>query len=116
MKSLENKKLIINAVENFLKNSNWEPYKKTEQVEKKEIVNINLTTNEKKEILSQVIINRVKNNKCILGLIGADLNSFNYPEIVALMLVSNQNLSIPIINLMNPNNPFSKEVRAIQYS
>ena len=46
MESLENKKLIINAVENFLKNSNWEPYKKTEQVEKKEIVNIKLNRNE----------------------------------------------------------------------
>ena len=30
--------------------------------------------------------------------------------------LSNQNLSTPIINLMCPNNPFSKEVRAIQYS
>ena len=75
-----------------------------------------LTTNEKKEILSRLIINRVNENKCILKFVGADLNSFNYSEIVALMLVSNQNLSTPIINLMSPNNPFSKEVRAIQYS
>ena len=76
----------------------------------------NLTTNQKKEILSQLIINRVKNNKCIIRFIGTDLNSFNYAEIVALMLVSNQNLSRPIIKLLDPNNPFSKKVRAIQYS
>tara|TARA_R110000744_G_C19350266_1_gene560337 strand:- start:73 stop:309 length:237 start_codon:yes stop_codon:yes gene_type:complete len=75
-----------------------------------------LTTNQKKEILAQLIINRVRNNKCIIRFIGSDLNSFNYAEIVALMLVSNQNLSRPIIELLSPNNPFSKEVRTIQYS
>tara|TARA_R110001632_G_scaffold46402_1_gene117812 strand:- start:12917 stop:13153 length:237 start_codon:yes stop_codon:yes gene_type:complete len=76
----------------------------------------NLTTNQKKEIVSQLIKNRVRSNKCILRFIGADLNSFNYAEIVALMLVSSQNLSTPIIELLSPNNPFSKDVRAIQYS
>ena len=77
---------------------------------------INLTTSEKKEILSQLIINRVKNNKCILRFIGSDLNSFNYAEIVALMLVSRSNISRPILELLSQNNPFSKEVRTIQYS
>ena len=46
MKNSENKKLMIEAVENFLKNSNWEPYKKIEPVEKKEIVNIKLNRKE----------------------------------------------------------------------
>ena len=46
MKNSENKKLMIEAVENLLKNSNWEPYKKIEPVEKKEIVNIKLNRKE----------------------------------------------------------------------
>ncbi len=46
MKNSENKKLMIEAVENLLKNSNWEPYKKIERVEKKEIVNIELNRKE----------------------------------------------------------------------
>tara|TARA_R110002167_G_scaffold44747_3_gene134561 strand:- start:2062 stop:2595 length:534 start_codon:yes stop_codon:yes gene_type:complete len=100
----------------FKTESNWHNtstklfYKKTNNT------TINLTTSEKKEIICQLIINRVKNNKCILKFVGADLNGFNYAEIVALMLVSKQNLSTPIIELLSPNNPFSKKVRAIQYS
>ena len=46
MENSEHKKLMIKAVENYLKNSNSKPYKKTEQVEKKEIVNIKLNRNE----------------------------------------------------------------------
>ena len=46
MKNLEHKKRMIEAVENYLKNSNSKPYKKTEQVEKKEIVNIELNRKE----------------------------------------------------------------------
>lgn len=75
-----------------------------------------LTTNQKKEILSQLIINRVKNNECILKYIGADLNNFNYTEIVALMLVNRERLNKVIIDLLNPENKFSKEVRVIKYS
>ena len=46
MENSEHKKLMIKAVENYLKNSNSKTYKKTEQVEKKEIVNIKLNRNE----------------------------------------------------------------------
>lgn len=46
MENSEYKKLMIKAVENYLKNSNSKTYKKTEQVEKKEIVNIKLNRNE----------------------------------------------------------------------
>lgn len=46
MKNLEHKKLMIKAVENYLKNSNSKPHKKTKEVEKKEIVNIELNRNE----------------------------------------------------------------------
>lgn len=46
MKNLEHKKLMIEAVENYLKNSNSKSYKKTKEVEKKEIVNIELNRKE----------------------------------------------------------------------
>ena len=76
----------------------------------------NLTTNQKKQILSQVVINNVNSNKCILKFVGANLNEFNYAEIVALMLVNRERLNKVIIDLLEPKNTFSKEVRAIQYS
>lgn len=46
MENLENKKWLFQAVENYLTSSNSEPHKKIEQVEKKEIVNIELNRNE----------------------------------------------------------------------
>jgi len=46
MENLENKKWLFQAVENYLTSSNSEPHKKTKQVEKKEIVNIELNRNE----------------------------------------------------------------------
>lgn len=76
----------------------------------------NLTTNQKKQILSQLIINKVNDNKSIIEFIGISLDSINYVEIVANMLINNSKMSKAIIDLLNPNNPFSKKVRAIQYS
>ena len=76
----------------------------------------NLTTNQKKQILSQLITNKVKENKSIIELIGISLDSINYAEIVANMLINNSNMSREILELLNPNNPFSKKVKAIQYA
>ena len=75
-----------------------------------------LSTNQKKQILSQLIINKVNDNKSIIELIGISLDSINYAEIVANMLINNSKMSKAIIDLLNPNNPFSKKVKAIQYS
>ena len=76
----------------------------------------NLTTNQKKQILSQLITNKVNENKSIVEFMGINLNSVNYAQIVANMLINNSTLSSEIIDLLNPNNPFSKKVRAIQYA
>ena len=76
----------------------------------------NLTTNQKKQILSQLITNKVNENKSIIEFIGINLDSVNYAQIVANMLINNSTLSSEIIDLLNPNNPFSKKVKAIQYS
>ena len=75
-----------------------------------------LSTNQKKQILSQLIINKVNDNKSIIELIGISLDSINYAEIVANMLINNSKMNKVIIDLLNPNNPFSKKVKAIQYS
>tara|TARA_R110000772_G_scaffold111763_1_gene215887 strand:+ start:604 stop:840 length:237 start_codon:yes stop_codon:yes gene_type:complete len=75
-----------------------------------------LTTNQQKQILSQLIINKVKDNKSIIEFIAIDLDSINYAEIVANMLINNSQINNAIIELLNPNNPFSKEVKTIQYS
>ena len=75
-----------------------------------------LSTNQKKQILSQLIINKVNDNKSIIELIGISLDSINYAEIVANMLINNSKMNKAIIDLLNPNNPFSKKVKAIQYS
>ena len=75
-----------------------------------------LNTNQKKQILSQLITNRVKDNKCIIEFIGISLDSINYAEIVANMLINDSKINEDIIELLNPNNPFSKEVKTIQYS
>tara|TARA_B110000444_G_C18826528_1_gene590655 strand:+ start:162 stop:398 length:237 start_codon:yes stop_codon:yes gene_type:complete len=76
----------------------------------------NLTTNQKKQILSQLITNKVKENKSIIEFIGISLDSINYAQIVANMLINNSRLSREIIDLLDSNNPFSKKVRAIQYA
>ena len=76
----------------------------------------NLTTNQKKQILSQLITNKVNENKSIVEFMGINLDSVNYAQIVANMLINNSKLSSEIIDLLNPNNPFSKKVRAIQYA
>jgi hypothetical protein len=76
----------------------------------------NLTTNQKKQILSQLITNKVKENKSIIEFIGISLDSINYAQIVANMLINNSRLSREIIDLLDYNNPFSKKVRAIQYA
>ena len=75
-----------------------------------------LTTNEKKEILSQLIINRVNENKCIIQFIGVNLDSINYEQVVANMLIDNSYINKAIIELLSPSRPFSKKVKAIQYS
>tara|TARA_R110000764_G_scaffold86403_1_gene167119 strand:+ start:194 stop:430 length:237 start_codon:yes stop_codon:yes gene_type:complete len=76
----------------------------------------NLTTNQKKQILSQLITNKVNENKSIVEFMGINLDSVNYAQIVANMLINNSKLSSEIIDLLDPNNPFSKKVRAIQYA
>lgn len=76
----------------------------------------NLTTNQKKQILSQLISNKVKENKSIVEFIGINLDSVNYAQIVANMLIDNSKINNAIIELLDPNNPFSKKVRAIQYA
>ena len=62
----------------------------------------NLTTNQKKQILSQLITNKVNENKSIIEFIGINLNSVNYAQIVANMLINNSTLSSEIIDLLNP--------------
>ena len=54
----------------------------------------NLTTNQKKQILSQLITNKVKENKSIIEFIGISLDSINYAQIVANMLINNSILSL----------------------
>ena len=76
----------------------------------------NLTTNQKKQILSQLITNKINDNKSIVEFIGINLNSVNYAQIVANMLINNNQINNAIIELLDPNNPFSKKVRAIQYA
>ena len=76
----------------------------------------NLTTNQKKQILSQLITNKVNENKCIVEFIGINLDSVNYAQIVANMVINNSKMNKDIIALLNPNNPFSKKVKAIQYA
>ena len=69
----------------------------------------NLTTNQKKQILSQLITNKVNENKSIVEFMGINLDSVNYAQIVANMLINNSTLSSEIIDLLDPNNPFSKK-------
>tara|TARA_R110000851_G_C13030122_1_gene561022 strand:- start:1111 stop:1347 length:237 start_codon:yes stop_codon:yes gene_type:complete len=76
----------------------------------------NLTTKQKKNILANVIVNLVNDNKCILKYIAVDLNSINYEKLVAEMLINNDSLNRGVIELLDPNNSFSKLVKKIQYS
>jgi hypothetical protein len=76
----------------------------------------NLTTKQKKQILCQLINNKVKKNECILEFIGINLDSLNYANIVANMLINNDNMNRTIIELLTSENPFYKEVKKIQYS
>tara|TARA_B110000977_G_C10670687_1_gene335578 strand:- start:92 stop:328 length:237 start_codon:yes stop_codon:yes gene_type:complete len=76
----------------------------------------NLTTNQKKQILSQLITNKVNENKSIVEFIGINLDSVNYAQIVANMVINNSKMNKDIIALLNPNNPFSKKVKTIQYA
>ena len=76
----------------------------------------NLTTIQKKNILANVMVNLVNDNKCILKYIGVDLNSINYAKLVANMLINSESINCGVIELLDPSNSFSKKVKKIQYS